>query len=77
MSGVLEVNQKLYYVDIRGNLYTYIVTDITEEGIVVAWEDDTSVSTTFTHEQAMSLTKRYSTIEDAKKEAAIRNGGPI
>lgn len=74
MSRDMTVNQKLYYVDIRGNLYTYIVTDITDAGIVVAWEDDTSVSTIFTHEQAERIARKYSTLEDAKKEAEKRKG---
>ena len=68
----MEKGKKLYYVTIAGDVYTYIITDITDEFIFVAWEEDTSVKTIFPIEQAKFLIKKCATLEDAQREARKR-----
>lgn len=68
----MKKGQKLYYVDISGNMYTYIITEITEDKVILAWEEDASVSLTLSHEEAERIAKKYATIESAKEEAEKR-----
>ena len=68
----ISVGQKLYYVDIRGNVYTYVITDVKEQGVVVAWEEDPSITTVFSHREVKKLIEKCATLEDAKREAERR-----
>ena len=68
----MKVGQKLYYVDISGRVITYIVTEVKENGVKVAWEEDSSISTVFTKEEADRLIAKYNTIEAAQEYAEKR-----
>lgn len=68
----MRKGQKLYYVDIKGNMYTYTITEITEDKVILAWEEDANVSLELTHEEAERIAKKYATIESAKEEAEKR-----
>lgn len=68
----MRKGQKLYYEDISGNMYTYIITEITEDKVILAWEEDANISLTLTHEEAERIAKKYATVESAREEAEKR-----
>ena len=68
----MKRNQKLYYIDISGKLYTYTVTNITDTHVEIASDEFPDQKTTFTIEQAARVFMKCSTIEAAQEYAEKR-----
>ena len=68
----MKRNQKLYYIDISGKLYTYTVTNITDTHIEVTSDAFPNKKTNFTIEQAAILFMKGHTIEAAQEFAEKR-----
>lgn len=68
----MKKNQKLYYIDISGKLYTYTVTNITDTHIEITSDEFPDKKENFTIEQAAILFMKGSTIEAAQEYAEKR-----
>ena len=51
----MQKGDRLTYKDIAGREYNYIVTEVSEDSVTVAWEEDTKVNTVFDMERAMRI----------------------
>ena len=68
----MKRNQKLYYIDISGKLYTYTVTNITDTHVEIASDEFPDQKTKYTIEQAARVFMKCSTIEAAQEYAEKR-----
>lgn len=51
----MQKGDRLTYTDIAGREYNYIVTEVSEDSVTVAWEEDTKVNTVFDMERAKRI----------------------